>query len=1778
MTDGKLNLPADLLLLSSKSTDERLPSFNDRGGIGEEKALLSLPVDPKDQVTADNTIPLSPQWLYAKLVDAKSSTTGAPGETRASNSLSHENSVDNNLKDNWRLDGSQDKKDRRRIAPDVESSRRWREEERDTGLLGRKDRRKEDLRADSVSTRDISETRISSSSDRWHDSNNRNSALESRRDSKWSSRWGPEDKEKDSRTDKRADVEKDDPHNDKQNFGTASHSNYEPTSERENDSRDKWRPTSERENDSRDKWRPRHRKDVHSGGPAAYRSAPGFGLDRGRLESSSVRFAAGRGRSNNSGNLQIDRHLTPIGSIPVDKNNTFCYPRGKLLDIYRKHKTVPSFDTIPEEMEIVSPLTQEIAIKPLAFVAPDAEEEAVLGDIWQGKITSSGGLNFSFREKNDSSNDNTAGFGEETLGEGNESFSVKSEEIAHSFGKSTGNASGQGTVVETLDVSRAEEKDMHKDDKKKGTTTIGRELIDGFAPTVFKKDDSSSVVESSISDNIMKVKAFERQPVEDVAFQNNLKLEYIEPATSFEMGNQRPDYSSSLFDFSSAQKNSSSYQYSFNSNNEVHQFRGDIAPEELSLCYLDPQGAIQGPYLGVDIIAWFEQGYFGIELPVRLSDDPDGSPFHELGDIMPHLKLKPGCASSTSPSAKLQRSDAVGESLEGSTVTHASHEFKASAAREDQQWASSGFEAISNASGQSRVPDHGFLGGMEYSDDQGFQNVVTPDEEIVFPGRPGGSGNPLTREITDIQRFVSNPSTNPAILNEFSESGMHTHQDEIVHPFGLSMSELRSYSNLRHAQPSIMASSMGDEFPAHVHAMDPYTEHEAALASHRSFDAVFDQPRYAETSSEDFRIKPLANPHIDLGSTDAQRIFHRQLEFSDFDKQRLMLQKMPKENQQNLLSHPFSHTMELGSEQIASHLIELQIQHRQLELQHQQQLELQHQQQLELQHQQQLELQRQRQLELQRRQLDQRQREQRQFELQQQHHLLHQQQQQLRQYQMKLQQQQVLEHLLQHQVPNLGYGQVNGDSLRENLLEQFHYRTRLAAELQQNLHNPRHLDLSLEQIIQAKIGLNNLQEPQTGILDLLSQVKRGNTLPSDLQFRLQQEQMQAQELSLARKQLGMDGERQFVGPWSVDEAGQTFRNTTGHHQSKSTGYNPSDFNLQQQRLSSLDEHLNHNKWNHALQEPHQGGFYEPNSMAFDHPTSLPPVTPGMKLDNIIVHSQGPDSAEHLYVHSTDQPGSFSSNVSSHHHQVFDDVYASHTEMSESYLFGKQGQQEKSWIEGEMQQVHLEAERKRNASEGAGNSSIWKSAPGDEESSKQVLVDLHQKTGRQSIRSMEDDYWHLRSSKSQESFWPITESFTLNDIPDQEATVNGSFMEKPQNLNSNSLLQDNHAVALSGQLYHLGNVERLSCRSKSGALMEEPTFLSGIAGTSRANHVDNKFNAKSAMDKDLVELDNRYVSKGTSSMAMSGSHIEENFVEQAETVVDIANANSRQSSRHSSLSSAGGNGGLHGYEMGLDKSTGEEVSFDRLFLSRAVVRCSDDFSTSRSLKQDALMWLFHHGLISSNLSDRKKVKSNRGNHKSLKCQILKLLGCKWAKTYRVLFCITAPFLFKLLHSEMMPSILTRGLDNALHKRPPVSHASSSKDVLSDMPSALHIKQKNWASLATSNERRNEPVENVVAATRGGDNQTSGKKEVRFRRTSSYNDAGIAETSFMDVLKKPVFTEAEAANAAAFESSDGSLSGRSGKKKGKKGRQIDPALLGFKVSSNRIMMGEIHHLDE
>ena len=229
-------------------------------------------------------------------------------------------------------------------------------------MLGRRDRRKTDRRVENASVRENPDSRALST-DRWHDVSNRSSGHDMRRDNKWSSRWGPEDKDKESRIEKRSDVEKEDAHSDIQS---------------------NTRTVPERDPDSRDKWRPRHRMEGNSSGPGSYRAAPGFGVERGRAEGSNMGFTLGRGRSSvaivrpsSAGSLgaaSFDRTESVPGkpSFSADK---FSYPRGKLLDIYRRKKLDMSFAVMPDQMEEVPPLTQVTALEPLAFVTPQAEED-----------------------------------------------------------------------------------------------------------------------------------------------------------------------------------------------------------------------------------------------------------------------------------------------------------------------------------------------------------------------------------------------------------------------------------------------------------------------------------------------------------------------------------------------------------------------------------------------------------------------------------------------------------------------------------------------------------------------------------------------------------------------------------------------------------------------------------------------------------------------------------------------------------------------------------------------------------------------------------------------------------------------------------------------------------------------------------------------------------------------------------------------------------------------------------------------------------------------------------------------------------------------------------------------------------------------------------------------------------------------------------------------------------------------------------------------------------
>ena len=66
----------------------------------------------------------------------------------------------------------------------------------------------------------------------------------------------------------------------------------------------------------------------------------------------------------------------------------------------------------------------------------------------------------------------------------------------------------------------------------------------------------------------------------------------------------------------------------------------EVPPEKLKLYYTDPQGDVQGPFPGADIMSWLELNYFGLDLPVRRDDAPPDTPYQPLGTVMPHLKKK----------------------------------------------------------------------------------------------------------------------------------------------------------------------------------------------------------------------------------------------------------------------------------------------------------------------------------------------------------------------------------------------------------------------------------------------------------------------------------------------------------------------------------------------------------------------------------------------------------------------------------------------------------------------------------------------------------------------------------------------------------------------------------------------------------------------------------------------------------------------------------------------------------------------------------------------------------------------------------------------------------------------------------------------------------------------------------------------------------------------------------------------------------------------------------
>jgi hypothetical protein len=1287
MAGGKFDLPDDLL--SSKHSDHSWTPKDASGGNDEEKAMMGFLDESKDQVASESVIPLSPQWLYAKPTEAKM-------ETRAPSSLSlGSSSADSGQKEVWRSDGSEDKKDWRKVVSESDGGRRWREEERETGLLGRRDRRKMDRRVEgnAPAGRETTESKaVAASSDRWH---------ESRRDSKWSSRWGPEDKEKEIRSDKKTDsaAEKEEAPNENQIFAGS-------------------RAVSERESESRDKWRPRHRMEVTSGGPASYRAAPGFGgLDKGGSNTSTTTtgFTVGRGRSA----LRPSSAAGPIGGSqfgvpgkPLLSSQTFCYPRGKLLDIYRTHKHDVSFAHISEKLDDAPPLTQATVVEPLAFVAPTGEEEAVLGDIWKGIIVSSEVSQESFRKGRPS--DNVAGDSDLMNVKQGGLPSIVSDDLANTFQSAL-----NGDTYEP-DADSILYHDM-------SSVNLGNER-EYVASDPGTRMGNGEQAHHNVTELRMAGSGLTKYLVlDDIGAEVNTKL---------------PSDSNSVYALPSSE------QWAGNQlDSGVNQLERVVAsPEELSLYYLDPQREIQGPFLGVDIISWFEQGFFGIDLPVRSADATDGTPFQDLGEFMPYLKLRhdySGTQDNTVESAG---------AFEGKP--DAASEIINSAPPDEPSWHLSQFDVLPSKHVQSRILENEGSLQHHYSEGQNFHEYGAPDEEIVFPGRPGSSGNHMASKNT---RGIGDPADtmgHSSLQNELREPGNHNQNDKKLHPFGLLWSELegphsRNDMNLR--------GGLQDQ---------QLLNHHSVAGRVGSFTEA---TQAADTWPDAFRRNNLSAPNLYQDALDARQLSHMDQDSNRYDiAEELLSQQLQQHlQQQQQQQHNLSSSHVHMSESLLERALGRNPMHRQqMSVQPGQEMD----QFLALQ------IQQQRQLQLQQHQLQQQQQ-------------FHQQQMVLKEQQQAQARQLLLEQLLQNQMRDGGRGQSRVDAVRSNsALDQVLMKQRILNEIQQQQQHsdylPRHADPSLEHLIQAKYNqMPHQGHHQSDLLELIARAKHGQM--QSVEHQILQEQLQ-QERQL-RQRMEMEEERRL---------GETNMFLRSHIRGNSGGFG-GQMDAFQQRPSPEDHMLSqHMERSLSIQERLQRGLYDASGgvLPFERSMSLPQ---GRNADVVNKLARGGGQATALSIMQEQSARMHPSGTYPHHHSLMPNQFHPADTVEGHWSDNMNDQQlPNEWMDPRLQQLHINAERQKRETEARRNledPSLWMSAGTTDDSSKRLLMELlHQKSGHQSASGP-----------------PLSGHYPVAGFPDQEAapfsvgSYGSSSGGKQVLVDDASALEINERLPLSGASFEAG---------------------------------------------------------------------------------------------------------------------------------------------------------------------------------------------------------------------------------------------------------------------------------------------------------------------------------------------------------------------------------------
>ncbi|KAL1353723.1 protein ESSENTIAL FOR POTEXVIRUS ACCUMULATION 1-like isoform X1 [Arachis hypogaea] len=545
----------------------------------------------KDVQGSDNPIPLSPQWLLPKPGESKSGRGTVENHVALSPPFGLRMETTKTSGNGEDVHDAHKRKDVFRPSMlDSESGRRdrWRDEERDTKSSIRKDRwrdgekdlgdsRRVERWTENLPSKNFGEVRRGAA-DRRNDSGNRDTNFDQRRESKWNTRWGPDNKEPEGLREKWSDSGKEvDIHLDKGLSHTSNHGK----DEKEGDHYRPWRPSFSQ---GRGRSEPPHQ---HNSTPNKQEGST-YSSGRGRGENMTP--VSTHGHDWGGSNSSFTNNSYPV-SLPekvetgLGEPSPFRYNRTKLLDIYRVTK-MDRNRKLADDFVQVPNLTQEEPLEPLAILAPNSEELSILKGIDKGEIITSGAPQVPKDGRS-------------------------STDFSHTRRSKPG-GSPFYERVEDGDINRVtDEVPNNKDLSVEGNISahhgVARRTMPGgeHGTTTLLHDNSDAT--NGVRSRILDYSSDPRDVGKWQSSEDSILKRQLSGILDSELGSRR-----------------------------VVQ----TPPEELSLLYKDPKGQIQGPFKGIDIIGWFESGYFGIDLPVRLDNSAADSPWLPLGDVMPHLRAK----------------------------------------------------------------------------------------------------------------------------------------------------------------------------------------------------------------------------------------------------------------------------------------------------------------------------------------------------------------------------------------------------------------------------------------------------------------------------------------------------------------------------------------------------------------------------------------------------------------------------------------------------------------------------------------------------------------------------------------------------------------------------------------------------------------------------------------------------------------------------------------------------------------------------------------------------------------------------------------------------------------------------------------------------------------------------------------------------------------------------------------------------------------------------------